>query len=153
MSQKIILLVEDQADDEELTIRALGKNNTLHKVVVVRDGAEALEYLLGRGPTAGCRESAMPHLILLDLKLPKVDGFEVLKRLRTDAQTRFIPIVILTGSQEEEDLIQSYKLGANSYIRKPIDIGDFSRSVQQLGLYWIAINEPVPAEQTSFSMA
>ena len=151
MNQKIILLVEDQLDDEELTLRALGKNNTTNKVVVVRDGVEALEYLFGTGSHAGCRESAMPHLILLDLKLPKVDGLEVLKQLRTDARTQFLPIVIMTASQDEQDLIQSYKLGANSYIRKPIDIVDFMRSVQQLGLYWLAPNDPVSAEQVAFS--
>ena len=145
MNPKIILLIEDQPDDEELTMRALGKNKTNNKVVVVRDGVEALEYLFGTGSYPGCGESAMPHLILLDLKLPKVDGLEVLKRLRADARTRFLPIVIMTASQEEQDLIQSYQLGANSYIRKPIDIVDFTRSVQQLGLYWLAPNEPVPA--------
>ncbi|MEC4672709.1 MAG: response regulator [Nitrospirota bacterium] len=151
MSQKIILLVEDQPDDEELTIRALGKNKTLNKIVVVRDGAEALEYLFGTGSHVGCSERDMPHLILLDLKLPKVDGLEVLKRLRTDPRTLFLPIVIMTASQEEQDLIQSYQLGANSYIRKPIDLVDFTRSVQQLGLYWLALHDPVPAELATFS--
>ncbi len=151
MNQKIILLVEDQPDDEELTLRALGKNKILNKIVVVRDGVEALDYLFGTGSHAGCSESDMPHLILLDLKLPKVDGLEVLKRLRTDPRTLFLPIVIMTASQEEQDLIQSYQLGANSYIRKPIDLVDFTRSVQQLGLYWLALHDPVPAELATFS--
>ena len=153
MNQKIILLIEDQPDDEELTLRALGKNKTMNKVIVVRDGSEALDYLFGGGTHAGCGESEWPHLILLDLKLPKVDGFEVLKRLRADARTRFLPIVILTASQEEQDLVQGFKLGTNGYIRKPVDIAEFTRSVHQLGLYWFAPHEPVPTQQAAFSCA
>ena len=148
MNRKIILLVEDQPDDEELTMRALGKNREINTVVVVRDGVEALEYLFGTETYARYGERAMPHLVLLDLKLPKIDGFEVLKRLRADARTRFLPIVILTASQEEEDLIQSYRLGADSYIRKPVDMANFTNSVQHIGLYWLAPHEselvPVP---------
>lgn len=144
MKERIILLVEDHPDDEELTMRALAKNNILNQVVVARDGVQALEYLLGTGAHAGRDTTVMPQLILLDLKLPKIDGLEVLRRLRADERTRFLPIVILTSSKEEQDLIKSYKLGANSYIRKPVDFIEFTKAVQQLGLYWLILNEPVP---------
>ncbi len=144
MKEKVILLVEDHPDDEELTMRALAKNNILNQVVVARDGVQALEYLLGTGAHAGRDTNVMPQLILLDLKLPKIDGLEVLRRLRADERTRFLPIVILTSSKEEQDLIKSYKLGANSYIRKPVDFIEFTKAVQQLGLYWLILNEPVP---------
>ncbi len=152
MNQKIILLVEDRPDDEELTMRALGHNKTMNKVVVVRDGAEALEYLFGREACEGCGERGMPHLVLLDLKLPKIDGFEVLKQLRADARTRFLPIVILTASQEEEDFIQSYKHGADGFIQKPVDRVKFARSVQHIGLYWMTPTDPVFAEQATCSV-
>ncbi len=144
MKERVILLVEDHPDDEELTMRALAKNNILNQVVVARDGVQALEYLLGTGAYAGRDTTVMPQLILLDLKLPKIDGLEVLRRLRADERTRFLPIVILTSSKEEQDLIKSYKLGANSYIRKPVDFIEFTKAVQQLGLYWLILNEPVP---------
>ncbi|MCH8040196.1 MAG: response regulator [Nitrospinae bacterium] len=144
MKERVILLVEDHPDDEELTMRALAKNNILNQVVVARDGVQALEYLLGTGAHAGRDTTVMPQLILLDLKLPKIDGLEVLRRLRADERTRFLPIVILTSSKEEQDLIKSYKLGANSYIRKPVDFIEFTKAVQQLGLYWLILNEPVP---------
>ena len=144
MKERVILLVEDHPDDEELTMRALAKNNILNQVVVARDGVQALEYLLGTGAHAGRDTTVMPQLILLDLKLPKIDGLEVLRRLRADARTRFLPIVILTSSKEEQDLIKSYKLGANSYVRKPVDFIEFTKAVQQLGLYWLILNEPVP---------
>ena len=144
MKEKVILLVEDHPDDEELTMRALAKNNILNQVVVARDGVQALEYLLGTGAHAGRDTTVMPQLILLDLKLPKIDGLEVLRRLRANERTRFLPIVILTSSKEEQDLIKSYKLGANSYIRKPVDFLEFTKAVQQLGLYWLILNEPVP---------
>lgn len=144
MKERVILLVEDHPDDEELTMRALAKNNILNQVVVARDGVQALEYLLGTGAHAGRDITVMPQLILLDLKLPKIDGLEVLRRLRADERTQFLPIVILTSSKEEQDLIKSYKLGANSYIRKPVDFIEFTKAVQQLGLYWLILNEPVP---------
>ena len=144
MKEKVILLVEDHPDDEELTMRALAKNNILNQVVVARDGVQALEYLLGTGAHAGRDTTVMPQLILLDLKLPKIDGLEVLRRLRADERTRFLPIVILTSSKEEQDLIKSYKLGANSYVRKPVDFIEFTKAVQQLGLYWLILNEQVP---------
>lgn len=144
MKERVILLVEDHPDDEELTMRALAKNNILNQVVVARDGVQALEYLLGTGAHAGRDTTVMPQLILLDLKLPKIDGLEVLRRLRANERTRFLPIVILTSSKEEQDLIKSYKLGANSYVRKPVDFIEFTKAVQQLGLYWLILNEQVP---------
>ncbi len=144
MSEKVILLVEDHSDDEELTMRALGKNNILNKVVIARDGVQALEYVFGTGAYAGRDMNEMPQLILLDLKLPKIDGLEVLRRLRADERTRFLPIVILTSSKEEQDLLKSYKLGANSYVRKPVDFVEFTQAVQQLGLYWLILNESAP---------
>lgn len=145
MGDKIILLVEDNPDDEALTLRALKKNNIQNRVVVTRDGAEALDYFFGTGAYAGRDMSVMPTVTLLDLKLPKVDGLEVLRRLRADERTRNIPVVILTSSKEEQDLLNGYKLGANSYIRKPVDFIQFTESVRQLGLYWLVLNEPPPA--------
>jgi two-component system response regulator len=141
---KIILLVEDNPDDEALTLRALVKNNVVNKIVVVRDGVEALEYLFGTGAYAGRDTSAMPQVILLDLKLPKLDGLEVLRRLRADPRTELLPVIILTSSREEQDLIKGYKLGANSYIRKPVDFPQFAEAIRQLKLYWLVINEPPP---------
>lgn len=144
MYKKVILLVEDNPDDVDLTIRALKKNNILNEIVVAKDGVEALDYLFGTGAYAGRDVSVTPELILLDLKLPKVDGMEVLKRLRADERTGILPVVILTSSSEEKDLVNSYKLGANSYIRKPVDFTQFLNAVKQLGLYWLVLNEPPP---------
>lgn len=143
-NEKVILLVEDNSDDEALTKRALTKNNILNEVVVARDGVEALDYLFGTGPQAARDLSVMPTLILLDLKLPKVDGLEVLRRLRADERTRLIPVVVLTSSKEDQDLVQSYSIGVNSYIRKPVDFGQFMEAVRQLGLYWLVLNESPP---------
>lgn len=143
-SNKVILLVEDNPDDEALTIRALGRNNIRNQVVVARDGVEALDYLFGTGAHAGRDARALPAIILLDLKLPKVDGLEVLRRLRADERTRLAPVVILTSSSEEPDKVAGYRLGANSYIRKPVDFGQFVEAVRQLGLYWLVLNEPPP---------
>lgn len=144
MNQKIVLLVEDNPDDEELTLVALQENNIGNPVVVVRDGAEALEYLFGTGRYEGNEARPMPVVVLLDLKLPKVNGLEVLRRLRAHDSTKYLPVVVLTSSKEEEDRIQSYALGANSYVRKPVDFGQFVEAVKQLGLYWLVLNEPPP---------
>ena len=145
MTQKrTILLVEDNAMDEELTLRTLTKHNMANEVVVARDGAEALDYLLCTGPHAGRDPTDVPQVVLLDLKLPKVDGLEVLRRMRADERTRVVPVVVLTSSDEERDLIDSYRLGANSYIRKPVDFGEFSEAVGQLGLYWLLLNQGPP---------
>ncbi|MBW4424964.1 MAG: response regulator [Nostoc desertorum CM1-VF14] len=140
----MILLVEDNPDDEALTLRALKKNNIMNDVVVARDGVEALDYLFGKGAYADRDMNVMPHLILLDLKLPKMDGLEVLRHLRADDRTKILPVVILTSSKEEQDLINGYSLGANSYVRKPVDFSQFSESVRQLGLYWFVLNESPP---------
>lgn len=140
----IILLVEDNADDETLTLRALRKNNILNEVVTARDGAEALDFLFGRGLFAGRDVTIQPQIILLDLKLPKIDGLEVLRRLRQDPRTRLLPVAILTTSNEERDILASYELGANSYIRKPVDFEQFMEAVRQLGLYWLVLNVPPP---------
>jgi len=147
MAQKIILLVEDNPDDEALTLRALKKNNILNEVIVARDGVEALDYLFGTGKYTGRDLSNMPQVILLDLKLPKIDGMEVLRRLRADKRTKLLPVVILTSSKEERDLVNGYKLGANSYIRKPVDFDQFREAVKQLKLYWLVLNEPPPNNQ------
>lgn len=144
MSDKIILLVEDNPDDEALTLRALEKNNIKNEVVVARDGAEALDYLFATGAYAGRDTSVLPQVTLLDLKLPKVDGLEVLRRVRADKRTHCLPVVILTSSNEEKDLINGYSLGANSYIRKPVDFAQFIEAVRQLGLYWLVLNEVPP---------
>jgi|SRR5271157_314051 len=141
MTEKIILLVEDNPDDEELTLMALKDSHILNKVVVARDGVEALDYLFGTGNYVGRDLSELPQIILLDLKLPKLSGLDVLERLRADPRTQFIPVVILTSSSEEEDILSSYRLGANSYVRKPVEFYRFADSVRQLGLYWLLINE------------
>lgn len=141
---KVILLVEDNPDDEALTLRAFRKNNILNPVVVARDGAEALDYLFGCGSHAGRDTRQQPQIVLLDLKLPKIDGLEVLRQLRADPRTRMQPVVILTTSNEERDIISSYQLGANSYIRKPVDFEQFMEAVRQLGLYWLVLNVPPP---------
>lgn len=142
--KKIILLVEDNPDDEALTLRALKKNNILNEVVVARDGAEALDYLFGTGVHAGRDVGNPPQIVLLDLKLPKVDGLEVLRRVRADGRTRLQPVAILTTSNEERDILSGYELGANSYIRKPIDFEQFMEAVRQLGLYWLVLNVTPP---------
>jgi two-component system response regulator len=145
MRDKIILLVEDNPDDELLTLRALRKNNVLNEVVVARDGVEALDYLFGTGGHSGRDTAVMPQLILLDLKLPKIDGLEVLKRLRADERTRLLPVVILTSSREEQDMLDGYGFGANSYVRKPVNFEQFVQAIEQLKLYWLILNEAPPA--------
>ena len=144
MKDKIILLVEDNPDDELLTLRALKKNGVLNEVVVARDGVEALDYLFGTGSYAGRDTGVMPQLILLDLKLPRVDGLEVLRRLRADERTRLLPVVILTSSKEQQDMLDGYGLGANSYVRKPVNFEQFVNAVEQLKLYWLVLNEAPP---------
>lgn len=144
MSRKMILLVEDNPDDEALTIRALSKNKIANNLSVVRDGVEALEFLFCTGAYSERNPKDMPEVVLLDLKLPKVDGLEVLRQIRADKRTHLLPVVILTSSKEEQDLINSYSLGANSYIRKPVDFNQFVEAVHQLGMYWLVLNEPPP---------
>jgi CheY-like chemotaxis protein len=144
MNEKVILLVEDNRDDEALMLRALKKNNIRNDVIVAHDGVEALDYLFGTGSHAGRDPTVMPQLVLLDLKLPRVDGLEVLRRLRADPRTQLLPVVILTSSKEERDLVSSYSLGANSYVRKPVEFGEFTEAIRQLGLYWLILNEPPP---------
>jgi CheY-like chemotaxis protein len=144
MSEKMILLVEDNSDDEELTLRALKQANIANEIVIARDGSEALDYLFGKGKYEGRNLERMPAVILLDLKLPKLNGLEVLQRLRAEPRSRLIPVVILTSSSEDEDMLRSYKLGANSYIRKPVGFGPFANAVSQLGLYWMLLNQPPP---------
>jgi len=142
---KTILLVEDNPDDVKLTLRALQNCNIANKVVVAGDGLEALNYLLGAGAHAGRDLSDCPAVVLLDLKLPKIDGLELLRRMRADHRTKLLPVVVLTSSKEEQDIVTSYDLGANSYIRKPVDFDRFVEAVRQLGLYWLLLNEPPPA--------
>ncbi|MBZ0301424.1 MAG: response regulator [Anaerolineae bacterium] len=137
----MILLVEDNPDDEVLTLRALKKNNIGNEVIVARDGVEALDFLFGTGIYAGRNIEILPQIVLLDLKLPKVNGLEVLHRIRTEAHTRLLPVVILTSSNEEQDLVNGYSLGANSYIRKPVDFMKFTEAIGRLGLYWLVLNE------------
>ena len=144
MAGDVILLVEDNPDDVDLTLRALKRNNIMNEVVVAQDGVEALDYLFATGTHAGRDTSIMPQLVLLDLKLPKVDGLEVLRRVRADERTKLLPVVILTSSKEQQDLVESYSLGANSYVRKPVDFNQFVEAVRQLGLYWLVLNEPPP---------
>lgn len=145
MTDKVILLVEDNPDEELLTLRALRKNDVTGEVVVARDGVEALDYLFGTGAYAGRDTSVMPQLILLDLKLPKIDGLEVLRRLRADERSRLLPVVILTSSREQQDMLEGYGLGANSYVRKPVNFEQFVRAVEQLKLYWLILNESPPS--------
>jgi two-component system, response regulator len=144
MDDKVILLVEDNADDEVLTLRALKKNNIRNEVVIARDGSEALDYLFGTGVHADRDLTVMPQIILLDLKLPKVDGFEVLHRVRSNEATKLLPVVILTTSNEDQDRIRGYGLGANSFVRKPVEFDKFIEAVRQLGLYWLILNEAAP---------
>ena len=147
MGDKVILLVEDNPDDVELTLRALKKHNVSNGVVVVRDGQEALDWLFGEGTYSGRDTGEPPTVVLLDLRLPKVNGFEVLERMRADERTKLLPVVILTSSTEEVDRINGYELGANSYVSKPVDFEQFSDAVRQLGLYWLLLNEPPPPKQ------
>ena len=147
MKNKIILLVEDNPDDVELTLRAFKQNNIFNKVIVAKDGVEALDYLFGKGMYAGRAIKELPVVILLDLKLPKIDGMEVLKAIRQNDFTKLLPVVILTSSTQEKDLINGYKLGANSYIRKPVDFKEFIDAIKLLGLYWLIWNEPPPVEK------
>jgi two-component system response regulator len=141
MKNKKILLVEDNPDDVKLTLRALEKSRIANEVVVAQDGVEAMEYLNGQGKFAGRDTSALPQVVLLDLKMPKMDGLEFLKRIRAEERTRLLPVVVLTTSSEDRDRVESYKLGANSYVRKPVDFRQFVESVQHLGLYWLVLNE------------
>ena len=148
MEDKTILLVEDNADDEKLTLRALKKNNISNEVFVARNGVEALDYLFGTGTHSGRDISVMPEVVLLDLKLPKIDGLEVLRQLRGNERTKLLPVVILTSSNEEQDRLSGYGLGANSYVRKPVDFNQFIEAVRQLGLYWLILNEQPPARRS-----
>lgn len=140
-----ILLVEDNPDDEALTLRAFQKNNIRNEVVVARDGAEALDYLFGTGTGGERKHRDMPQVVLLDLKLPRVDGLEVLRRIRSEERTRLLPVVILTSSKEEQDMLAGYRLGANSYVRKPVNFDEFIEAARQLGLYWLLLNEAPPS--------
>jgi two-component system response regulator len=142
---RIILLVEDNADDVELTLRAFEKSKVVNEIVVARDGGEALDYLFATGVHAGRDVTLMPEVVLLDLKLPRIDGLDVLRRMRADDRTRRLPVVVLTSSNEEQDLVRSYNLGANSFVRKPVDFAEFISAAHQLGLYWLALNEPPPS--------
>lgn len=140
----VILLVEDNADDEALTLRAFKKNNMANEVVVARDGVEALDYLFGTGAYVGRDLSQLPQLVLLDLNLPRLGGLEVLRRIRSEPTTQILPVVVLTSSKEQRDVVESYRLGANSYVRKPVDFVEFLEAARQLGLYWLVVNEPPP---------
>ena len=151
MEEKIILLVEDNPNDVILTERALKKSHILNKLIVAKDGAEALDYIFGSGNYVGRDTAIMPEVILLDLKLPKIDGLEVLKRIRSDKRTNILPVVILTSSKEEKDLINGYTLGANSYIRKPVNFNQFVEAIRQLGLYWLVLNEAPPVNNRKFN--
>jgi two-component system response regulator len=142
--KQVILLVEDNPDDEALSLRALKKNNITTKVIVAHDGVEAIDYVFGTGLYEGRDPHDLPLIILLDLKLPRLDGFEVLTRLRTDERTKLLPIIILTSSKEQQDIVHGYRLGANSYVRKPVDFEQFVDAVRQLGLYWLVLNERPP---------
>ena len=141
MNKHIIMIVEDNEDDLELALRAFKQNNVLNEIVVARDGVEALDYLFGTGPHAGRDLCVMPEVVLLDLKMPRLGGLEVLQRVRADARTRYLPVVVLTSSDEEKDMIDSYHYGVNSYIRKPVDFKQFTDAVRQLSLYWMVLNQ------------
>ena len=141
-TERPILLVEDNPDDEALTLRAFAKNGIPNPVVVARDGVEALDYLFGTGPHEGRAKALLPAVVLLDLKLPRIDGLEVLRRIRAHERTALLPVVVLTTSKEQQDILEAYRLGANSYIRKPVDFERFIQAVGQLGVYWLSLNEP-----------
>lgn len=141
MTARPILLVEDNPDDEALALRAFSKIQISNEIIVARDGVEALDYLFATGPHAGRDISRQPSVVLLDLKLPRIDGLEVLRRMRKNERTRILPVVILTSSKEEQDIVQGYNLGANSYVRKPVDFNEFAKAVSQLGVYWLLLNE------------
>lgn len=143
---RTILLVEDNPDDVLLTLRAFERSRVVNEIVVAQDGEEALDYLFARGKHTGRNPTVMPEVVLLDLKLPKVDGLEVLRRMRADERTRRLPVVVLTSSGEERDMISSYDLGANSFVRKPVDFDEFVEAAHQLGLYWLVLNEPPPSD-------
>jgi CheY-like chemotaxis protein len=145
MTEQVILLVEDSSSDEELTLRALRKSGIANRVVVTRDGAEALDYLFARGTFAERDAREVPQVVLLDLNLPKIGGLEVLRRIRADERTKILPVVILTSSREDEDLLRGYSSGANSYVVKPVDFTQFAEAVRQLGMFWLVVNEPPPA--------
>ena len=151
MSERIILLVEDNPNDEALTLRALKKSNILNPVIVARDGVEALDYLFARGAYQDRKPAGNPEVVLLDLKLPKLDGLEVLRQIRAAERTKLLPVVVLTSSVEEQDLLRGYALGANSYVRKPVDFNQFVDAVKQLGLYWLVLNQrpPTPSDPVS----
>jgi two-component system, response regulator len=146
-SDKIILLVEDNEDDEALTLRALKKNQITNPIQIARDGVEALDYLLGTGAHAERDTTVQPQLVLLDLNLPRISGHEVLKRIRADQRTRHLPVVVLTSSKEDEDIVQSYENGANAYVRKPVEFGQFIDAVKALGVFWLLLNESVAGRQ------
>lgn len=141
MNNNPILLAEDNPDDQELALRAFGKSNLSNDIIVVKDGVEALDYLFGRGKYAGDEPPALPAVVLLDLKMPRKDGLEVLQEIRANERTKFLPVVLLTSSKEEQDIVKSYRLGVNSYVRKPVDFNEFLKAIQQLGLYWLILNE------------
>jgi two-component system, response regulator len=141
---KVILLVEDNASDEKLTLLAFKKCGVANEVVVTRDGAAALDYIFGKGKDAGRDASVLPSVVLLDLKLPKVDGLEVLRQIRAEERTKFLPVVVLTASKEDEDILRSYSLGANAYVRKPVEFAEFAEAAKTLGLFWLLLNEPAP---------
>lgn len=145
MKKNIIMVVEDNQDDLDLTLRAFAKNNILNEIVIARDGVEALDYLFGTGAHEGRDLRVMPEVILLDLKMPRMGGIEVLRRIRGDARTKLLPVVVLTSSDEERDMIESYECGVNSYIRKPVDFSQFVDAVRQLSLYWMVLNQAPPA--------
>lgn len=145
MTDNVILLVEDSSSDEELTLRALKKSGIANRVVVTRDGAEALDYLFFQGAHTGRDPVEVPQVVLLDLNLPKIGGLEVLRRIRADERTRLLPVVILTSSREDKDLLGGYGSGANSYVVKPVDFAQFAEAVRQLGMFWLVVNEPPPA--------
>lgn len=147
MTQSIILLVEDNPDDEALTLRALRKNNIVNEVVIAHDGVEALDYLFARGAYEGRDTSNLPQVMLLDLNLPRLGGLDVLRAMRADERTKFVAVVVLTSSKEDEDLIRSYSLGANSYVRKPVDFAQFTEAVRTLGLFWLLLHETPPARR------
>ena len=146
---KVILLVEDNSSDEKLTILAFKKCGVANEVVVARDGVEALDYLFGTGKYAGRDVSVLPAVVLLDLKLPRIDGHEVLRRVREDARTKHVSVVILTSSKQEEDVMRGYQLGANAYVRKPVDFAEFAEAAKTVGLFWLLLNEPAPSRAKS----